>query len=181
MQADFNHSKNELESFNKHYIDRPYEEYQQTIHPIYQQNNTTKIWINKQLNKPYADDFLNKVLRMDITRLIVDDPIKRVDNMTMAWGLEARVPFMDTALIEHALSIPVHIKLKNYGKHPLKSIAKKSLPAEIINRKKGYFPMPALKYIKEDFHHFIADILNGQKCINRGIFQRDYIQRLISI
>ena len=41
-----------------------------------------------------------------MTRLIVDDPVKRVDNMTMAWGLEARVPFMDTELVEWALSIP---------------------------------------------------------------------------
>ncbi len=38
------------------------------------------------------------------TTLIVDDPVKRVDNMTMAWGLEARVPFLDHELVELACS-----------------------------------------------------------------------------
>ncbi|MCK7579598.1 MAG: asparagine synthase-related protein [Chromatiales bacterium] len=40
---------------------------------------------------------------MDATTLIVDDPVKRVDNMTMAWGLEARVPFLDHELVELAM------------------------------------------------------------------------------
>jgi asparagine synthetase B (glutamine-hydrolysing) len=46
------------------------------------------------------------VLRLDVTTLIVDDPVKRVDNMTMAWGLEARVPFLDHELVELAMQLP---------------------------------------------------------------------------
>lgn len=170
----------ELTRFCKHYLDCPKGEYQQTVTKKYHSNNATEKWINKQLNKPYANDFLNKVLRMDITRLIVDDPIKRVDNMTMAWGLEARVPFMDTALVEHALSIPSPIKLKEQGKFPLKHIARKLLPAAVIDRKKGYFPMPALKCVRGEFLDFMADILQSQACINRDIFQQNYVQKLIN-
>lgn len=179
MQADFVKSSNELESFSKHYIDCHAGEYQQTVRQKYHTPNVTKKWLNKQLNKPYCDDFLNKVLRMDITRLIVDDPVKRVDNMTMAWGLESRVPFMDTALVEHALTIPSHIKLKEQGKFPLKHIARKFLPSEVIDRKKGYFPMPALKYVKGEFLNFMTDILQSQACINRGLFNRIYVKNLI--
>ena len=75
-----------------------------------------------------AETFLDKVLRMDITSLIVDDPVKRVDNMTMAWGLEARVPFMDYQLVEHALSIPEHLKLKEEGKGPFKISGERENP-----------------------------------------------------
>ena len=74
-----------------------------------------------------------------MTRLIVDDPVKRVDNMTMAWGLEARVPFMDTELVEWALKIPPSLKMREEGKYPLKKIARELLPSSVIDRKKGIF------------------------------------------
>lgn len=179
MQRDFDKSADATISFTKNYFDRPYTEYLATVNQDYHNDNQTKKWINKQLNNPGASEFLNKVLRMDVTRLVVDDPLKRVDNMTMAWGLEARVPFMDTAVVEHALSIPPSIKLRENGKYPLKYIARKLLPNEIIDRKKGYFPMPALKYIKGDFFNFTADILNSSACINRGLYKRDYVQKVL--
>ncbi len=114
-----------------------------------------------------------------MTRLIVDDPVKRVDNMTMAWGLEARIPFMDTDLVEWALSIPPSLKMKEEGKHPLKSISRGLLPDSVIDRKKGYFPMPALKYIQGDFLEFMSDILLSGACLNRGIFDKHYVNKVI--
>ena len=82
----------------------------QTVNKKYHSGNHTQNWLNKEFAKANADEFMDKVFRTDITRLIVDDPVKRVDNMTMAWGLEARVPFMDYHLVEHALSIPPSLK-----------------------------------------------------------------------
>jgi asparagine synthase (glutamine-hydrolysing) len=117
---------------------------------------------------------------MDTTRLIVDDPVKRVDNMTMAWGLEARVPFMDYKLMELALSIPADIKFKEGGKYPLKQIARQLLPSEVIDRKKGYFPMPALKYVQGEFLDFMKDILKSQACLNRGVFNQDFIDKILA-
>jgi len=114
-----------------------------------------------------------------MTRLIVDDPVKRVDNMTMAWGLEARVPFMDTDLVEWALSIPPSLKMKEEGKYPLKNISRGLLPDSVIDRKKGYFPMPALKYIQGEFLEFMSDILLSSACINRGVFDQQYINKII--
>ena len=77
--------------------------------------------------------------------LIVDDPVKRVDNMTMAWGLEARVPFLDHELVELAARCPPELKLREGGKYPLKAMARGILPDSVIDRPKGYFPMPALR------------------------------------
>ena len=170
----------EIESFSKHYVDRPHDEYLQTVMPIYQGENHTHKWLSKEFLKPGANSFIDKVFRTDITRLVVDDPVKRVDNMTMAWGLEARVPFMDTELVEWALKIPPSLKMREEGKYPLKKIARELLPSSVIDRKKGYFPMPALKYIQGDFLEFMSDILLSSSCLNRGIFDQKYINKVIN-
>ena len=170
----------EIESFSKHYVDRPHDEYLQTVMPIYQGENHTHKWLSKEFLKPGADSFIDKVFRTDITRLVVDGPVKRVDNMTMAWGLEARVPFMDTELVEWALKIPPSLKMREEGKYPLKKIARELLPSSVIDRKKGYFPMPALKYIQGDFLEFMSDILLSSSCLNRGIFDQKYINKVIN-
>ncbi len=173
-------SGSEFERFAKHYIDRSYEEYLQTVNAQYHTGNHTQEWLNKEFDKANADEFMDKVFRTDITRLVVDDPVKRVDNMTMAWGLEARVPFMDTALVEHALCIPPSLKMSEEGKYPLKQISRGLLPDSVIDRKKGYFPMPALKYVRGEFLEFMSDILNSSRCINRGVYNQNFVQKVIN-
>jgi len=170
----------DFERFAKHYIDRPYEEYLLTVNEKYHSGNHTRSWINKEFAKSNADEFMDKVLRTDITRLIVDDPVKRVDNMTMAWGLEARVPFMDYKLVEHALSMPPRLKMQEQGKYPLKQMSRGLLPDSVIDRKKGYFPMPALKYVQGEFLEFMSDILTSSECINRSIFNQSFVQKVIN-
>ncbi|MCW8950785.1 MAG: asparagine synthase-related protein, partial [Sedimenticola sp.] len=108
------------------------------------------------------------------------DPVKRVDNMTMAWGLEARVPFLDQQLVELAAQCPPELKLREGGKYPLKAMARGILPDSVIDRPKGYFPMPALKYVRGDFLHFMRDILESRACRERGLYSRAYIDLLLS-
>ena len=170
----------EIERFSKHYIDRPHEEYLQAVMPTYQGDNHTSNWLNEEFAKTGADSFIDKVFRTDITKLIVDDPVKRVDNMTMAWGLEARVPFLDTELVEWALKMPANLKMKQDGKYPLKKIARELLPSSVIDRKKGYFPMPALKHVQGDFLEFMSDILTSSACLNRGVFNQNYVEKVIN-
>ena len=177
MQAE---QGSEVERFAKHYVDRPYTEYLQTVNEKYHSGDHTRTWLEKEFAKANADEFMDKVLRTDITRLIVDDPVKRVDNMTMAWGLEARVPFMDYQLVEHALSMPPSLKMQEQGKHPLKQISRGLLPDSVIDRKKGYFPMPALKYVRGEFLEFMRDILNSSACVNRGIYNQNFVNKVIN-
>jgi len=129
---------------------------------------------------PGATTFLDRVLRMDVTTLIVDDPVKRVDNMTMAWGLEARVPFLDHHVVELAARMPPEIKLREGGKYPLKAIARGLLPDAIIDRPKGYFPVPALKYVRGPFLEFMRNVLGSEACRRRGLFQSGYIDKLLA-
>ena len=169
-----------VERFSSHYIDRDHEEFCQAVASQYRGEDHTSALIEEHLNTDQADSFLDAVLRFDVTTLIVDDPVKRVDNMTMAWGLEARVPFLDHQLVELAASCPPELKLQHDGKGPLKEIARGLIPDAVIDRPKGYFPMPALKFVRGDFYEFMADVLNSRCSRERGLFSRDYIDRLLA-
>ncbi len=173
-------TRREVERFAKYYFDRDQEEYLETVTPTYHGDDYTRHTIGSLLTKPGADSFMDQVLRMDVTTLIVDDPVKRVDNMTMAWGLEARVPFLDHELVELALQIPPELKLREGGKYPLKRIARGLLPDAVIERPKGYFPMPALKYLRGPFLSFMREILHSEACRRRGLFEAAYIEKLLA-
>ena len=173
----------DLERFARHYFDREHSEYLQTVSADFQGEDHTARLIEQLLAEPGAEDYLDKVLRMDVTTLIVDDPVKRVDNMTMAWGLEARVPFLDHELVELAMSMPSAMKLGPNGddhKYVLKRIARGLIPDAVIDRPKGYFPMPALKYVRGEFLDFMHGILDTQACRNRGLFNRAYVDKLLA-
>ena len=100
--------------------------------------------------------------------------------MTMAYGLEARVPFLDHELVELAMRAPTAYKTRDGGKFLLKNIARGLLPDKVIDRKKGYFPVPALKYVRGEFLGFMQDILNSEACRQRGLYQASYVEKLLA-
>ena len=169
-----------LERFRPFYFDRDHDEMIETLTPEYISRDFTAETLTKLLEAPNADTFIDSVFRADTTMLIVDDPVKRVDNMTMAHGLEARVPFLDHELVELAAKMPPHMKLKDGGKYVLKQISRGLIPDSVIDRKKGYFPVPALKYVRGDFLEFMQDILNSQTCRERDIYQQSYVDKLLA-
>jgi len=82
--------------------------------------------------------------------------------------------------VETAFQMPPELKLKENGKYPLKMIARDILPKAVINRPKGYFPVPALKYIQGDFLDFMRDTLLSRQCRQRGLFQPAYVHKLLA-
>jgi asparagine synthase (glutamine-hydrolysing) len=169
-----------VERFRRHYFDRDHDEYARMIEPSLVEGDHTAVLIGELLDAPGADTFIDAVLRLDVTTLIVDDPVKRVDNMTMAWGLEARVPFLDHELVELAAAMPPELKLEDGGKYVLRRIARGRLPDAVIDRPKGYFPVPALKYVRGEFLDFMRDILDSRACRERGLYRRDYVRTLLA-
>ena len=169
-----------LERFRPFYFDRCHDEFCETVDDFYCREDYTSVLIEQRLKTAPADEFIDAVLHTDVTMLIVDDPVKRVDNMTMAWGLEARVPFLDHELVELAASMPPEYKLSHGGKGVLKQIARGLIPDAVIDRPKGYFPMPALKYVRGEFLDFMRDILNSQICRERGLYRRSYVEKLLA-
>lgn len=176
MQAEENFS---VDSFAKYYFDRRHAEMGETLNHEFVTEDFTSLKVSQLLNEADTDTFINAVLHMDVTTLIVDDPVKRVDNMTMAYGLEARVPFLDHELVELAMQMPAQFKLADGGKHLLKQISRGLLPDKVIDRKKGYFPVPALKYVRGEFLELMRAILLSDSCRKRGLFQAAYVERLL--
>ncbi len=169
-----------LETFRRHYFDRDHAEFLRLAAPAFAGPDHTGLLVADLLDQTGAEELVDAVLRLDVTTLIVDDPVKRVDNMTMAWGLEARVPFLDHELVELATRCPAAIRLREGGKYPLKALARGLLPDAIIDRPKGYFPMPALKFVRGDFLAMMRDLVNSRACRERGIYQRAYVDQLLA-
>ncbi|MEM9724752.1 MAG: N-acetylglutaminylglutamine amidotransferase [Pseudomonadota bacterium] len=137
-------------------------------------------FVQAHFAQPGADDPVDKALRIDTNVMLVDDPVKRVDNMTMAWGLEARVPFLDHELVELAGRIPAKHKLAQGGKGVLKEAARLVTPPEVIDRPKGYFPVPALKYIEGANLDMVRGALLSDAARRRGLFQEAYLDNLFA-
>ena len=112
--------------------------------------------------------------------MLVDDPVKRVDNMTMAHGLEARTPFLDHELVELAALCPPELKLADGGKGVLKRAARGIVPDAVIDRPKGYFPVPALSHLEGPVLELVGDALRSDAARARGLFRADVVEEMLA-
>ena len=120
--------------------------------------------------RPGAQTALDAALRLDTQVMLVDDPVKRVDSMTMAWGLEARVPFLDHEFVELAAACPPALKLADGGKGVLKRAGRPHLPDAVIDRPKGYFPVPGIRHLDGPMLDMVRDALGAQAALDRGLY-----------
>jgi asparagine synthase (glutamine-hydrolysing) len=127
-----------------------------------------------------AETGVDRALRLDTTVMLVDDPVKRVDNMTMAWGLEGRVPFLDHELVELAATCPPNLKTAHDGKGVLKQAARRVIPSEVIDRPKGYFPVPALTHLEGPYLDMVRDALYAPVAKERGLFRSEAVDALLA-
>jgi asparagine synthase (glutamine-hydrolysing) len=162
------------------YFDRDHAEMGQAIAPRLMDGDASREFIESFFAQRGDASAIDKTLQLDTEIMLVDDPVKRVDNMTMAWGLEARVPFLDHEVVELAARIPADLKVKNGGKYILKEASRDLVPSEVIDRPKGYFPVPALKYIRGPFLDFVRDVLDAPAARSRELFNRGYVERLLA-
>lgn len=160
------------------FFDRDHAKYLSHVSDDYAGADSARAFVEEHFALPGAHDAVDKALRLDSTVMLVDDPVKRVDNMTMAHSLEARVPFLDHELVELAARIPGEHKLADGGKGVLKDLARHIVPKEIVDRPKGYFPVPGLKYIEGKTLEMVRYALGSQKARERGLFRPDYLDTL---
>ncbi len=172
-------SRHPVKDYQKIFFDRDQEEYQRMVHPRFHDRDFSYNFVKRHFAQPGATRPIDKALRLDTTIMLVDDPVKRVDNMTMAWSLEARVPFLDHEVVELAARIPSELKVAQGGKGILKEVARKILPSEVIDRPKGYFPVPALKYLRGPYLGLVREALFSQTSQRRELFQPPYLEELM--
>jgi len=169
-----------LGTYRDHFLDRDFDEYGRLINPDYALDEDAALdFVRRHFDAPGAASPIQKALRLDTTVMLVDDPVKRVDSQTMAWGLEARVPFLDHELVEFAAQVPSELKVKGDGKYLLKEAARAIIPSQVIDRPKGYFPVPALKYISGPYLDMVKDVLHQPAAKQRALVQEDYLSTLL--
>jgi asparagine synthase (glutamine-hydrolysing) len=130
------------------------------------QMETTEIFINKFNNQNIPkNDYFNKMLHFDLENSL-PALLHVEDRVSMAWGLESRVPLLNHKLIEYVSSIPENVKI-NPGnmKFLLKETYKNELPDEILNRKdKMGFPVPLNDWIKNvELNQYFKDLMKNLK------------------
>jgi asparagine synthase (glutamine-hydrolysing) len=168
------------EAYRTAFFDRADTEMAETVADAYRlTDDPSRAFQEAHFSGSGADDPVDRGLRLDTEVMLVDDPVKRVDNMTMAWGLEARTPFLDHELVELAAACPPELKLASGGKGVLKDAARQVLPAEVIDRPKGYFPVPALSTLEGATLDLITELMNGAQARARGIFRPEHVDTLL--
>jgi asparagine synthase (glutamine-hydrolysing) len=135
---------------------------------------------HRHFSAPGAQSALDAALRMDTRVMLVDDPVKRVDNMTMSWGLEARVPFLDHELVELAARVPPELKLASGGKGVLKAASRGIVPDAVIDRPKGYFPVPGVRHLDGPILESVRTALTSPAARDRGLFRPEVVRAMLA-
>jgi asparagine synthase (glutamine-hydrolysing) len=163
------------------FVDRSHSECSAMVHPrLRLASDPSRELVERHFARPGVHTPLDRALRLDSEVMLVDDPVKRVDNMTMAWGLEARTPFLDHELVELAAGCSAVLKLAQGGKGILKRISRGVLPDAVIDRPKGYFPVPALSHLDGDVLALVRDALTPERIERRAVFEPGYVKMLLA-
>ena len=169
------------DAYAKEFFDRPHAQLAQQLNPEWLIDaDVSREFVAASFGRPGAASAVDAALRLDSQVMLVDDPVKRVDNMTMAWGLEARVPFLDHELVELAAACPPELKLAHGGKGVLKEAARGVVPDEVIDRTKGYFPVPGIRHLEGPILEKVRDALTASAARDRGLFRQEYVDRLLA-
>lgn len=132
-------------------------------------------------NIPEERNWLNRMLYWEMRSFLVDHNLNYTDKMSMAVGVEARVPYLDKDLVEFSTTIPPHLKMKgNETKYILKKVAERYLPKEVIYRPKTGFGAPIREWIKNDLDKMIHDRLSPEKIKVRDIFNEKTVWKMIT-
>ena len=124
--------------------------------------------------------WLSTLQASDIHRYLPLDILTKVDRMSMAHSIEARVPLLDHRIVEFAATIPPSMLLKGTtGKHLFKASLERTLPDEILRRPKRGFAVPLDRWFRGSLGPFLRTLLTSDESRRRGVFDTAYVSRLI--
>ncbi len=126
-------------------------------------------------------DGLNRLLYVDIKTYLTDDLMLLSDRSCMAHSVEGRVPFLHHPLVEYSMKIPQGVKApRGQRKWLLKEIAKEYLPEELFHAPKMGFYSPIQRWQKSGLGEFTYSVLNSERSMERGIWNRDFYSKYVS-
>ena len=129
---------------------------------------------------PTETDDLNKLLYLELKTFLPDHNLNYTDKMSMAVGVETRVPYLDLELAELAGRLPVQLKMNgNTTKYLLRKVAEDYLPNDVIYRPKTGFGAPVRQWVRNDMKEMIAERLSVRVLKERGLFDVKSVHSLI--
>lgn len=124
---------------------------------------------------------LESMLALEQRFFLADHNLLYTDKMSMAAGVEVRVPFLDLDLVDFAARIPVALKQRGeVGKWVLKKAMEPYLPHDVIYRPKTGFGAPLRRWMQNDLRELLGDLLSVSSLKRRGLFEPVPVQRLIA-
>ena len=144
--------------------------------------NRSSSALNEAFQASGAADPLSRLIEVDLRTQLPDDLLMLTDRMSMATSLECRVPFLDDTLVDLAMRMPSHMKVRGTKlKYGLKAAIRGILPDEIIDRKKRGFGAPIGGWFKRELADYLDRVLNEQSVRERGVFNWPYLQQMKSL
>jgi asparagine synthase (glutamine-hydrolysing) len=127
-----------------------------------------------------TDDALSRIQYIDMKTYLPGDILTKVDRASMAHGLEVRVPLLDAELVNWACTLPPSLKLNGReGKYIFKKAMEGSVPDEILYREKMGFAVPLAGWFRGPLRETVRDRLLGPSMREAGMFDMDFVSRLI--
>jgi asparagine synthase (glutamine-hydrolysing) len=124
--------------------------------------------------------WLSALQHFDIKAYLPLDILTKVDRMSMAHSIEARVPLLDHELIEFAATIPPELRLRGgVGKYVFKQALRGVLPAQTLDRPKRGFAVPLARWLRGPLSGFVRDLLLSEKARRRHVLNPDYVEKLL--
>ena len=124
-------------------------------------------------------DFGNRVLHLDIQSFLLDNLLEYTDKMSMAVGLEVRVPYLDHRVVEHALAVPFRHKLRGLrSKVILRETFSDMLPASSVSSPKKGFNVPLAAWMRDHLDSYFDSEMSKSEVDGHGVFNWDFIQHL---
>ncbi len=125
-------------------------------------------------------ELLTRLQDVDFGVYLVDDLLVKTDRASMAWSLEARVPFMDTVVASFAFSLPVAQKVRGFQKKRLlRRAVEPLLPRGVVHGRKRGFSIPAAAWLRGDLLPFARETLGPETLRRQGFLQPDAVGRLL--
>ena len=123
---------------------------------------------------------LNRMLYLEGKFFLTDHNLNYVDKVSMANGVEVRVPLLDPDLIELAARLPLHLKQRrSVGKWVLRKAMEPYLPREVLYREKTGFGAPLRHWLRQQLRPMVEDVLSEESISRRGIFEPKAVRSLV--
>ena len=139
-------------------------------------------WHEDLLRRDPGADYLKRMIYLEFRNRLPELLLMRVDKVSMATSVEARVPFLDHRMVEFSMRIPSRLKLKgNEPKYILKKAVEGIIPHNIIYRRKQGFAAPVSEWLRNEWSSFAENEILASPLVRKGYLSGDFIRAMFTL